>query len=173
MRRVTTIIAVALVVGALAVPTFTWAHGWSRGHHMMGPWGSGPEYCYGPERGYENLTQEQRSKLEQLDRKFYDETATLRDQIWEKSAELNALLNGYNPDSEKVKALQRELSDLRATLDEKQLTYELEIRKIIPEPRSGREYGRGYHGRHMGGYGPHMGFGWHMGGFGPGSCWNY
>lgn len=173
MTRVTKVLGIALLVGVIAVPVFAWAHGWSRGHHMMGPWGSGPEYCYGPERGYENLTQEQRSQLEQLDRKFYDETANLRNDIWAKSAELNTLLNSSNPDPEKVKALQREISDLRATLDEKRLSYELEARKINPEPRSGRGYGRGYHGRHMGGYGPGMGYGWHMGGYGPGSPWNY
>ena len=111
---------------------------------MMGSWGSGPNDCYGYQRGYENLTKEQRSQLEELDRKFYKETAELTNEILAKSADLNTLLNSSNPDPEKVKALQRELSDLRATLDEKWLSYELEIRKINPEPRSGSGYGRGY-----------------------------
>jgi len=161
MRRVTKMLVVALLIGALAVPVVAWSHGRVRGHHMMGPWGSTPGHGWGHERGYGDITKEQRSQLEQLDRKFHDETADLRNEIWKKSAELNTLLNSSNPDLEKVKALQRELSDLRAKMDEKYLTYELEARKVIPERRSGGRYGMGY-GHHMGGYGPHMGYG----------CWN-
>jgi len=172
MTRVTKILGITLLVGALAVPVFAWAHGWGRGHHMMDSWGSGPGYHSDYESGYRNLTEEQRTQLEQLDRKFYDETADLRNEIWAKSADLNTLLNGSNPDSEKVRALQKELGDLRAKLDEKRLNYELEARKIDPEPRFGRRYGRGNYGHHMGGFGRGMGYGLHMRGYGPGSCWN-
>jgi zinc resistance-associated protein len=128
---------------------------------MMGNWGGGPEYCYGSERGYGDVTKEQRSKLEELERKFYSETTDLRNEIWTKSAELNTLLNSPDPDLEKAKALQKEISELRARIDEKRLTYELEARKITPELRSSGGYGRGY-GHHMGGFGPGMGYG----------CWN-
>jgi len=168
MKKILAILVGAALVAAVAVPLLAYGPGWGRGHHRMGPWGSGPGYSQQYERGFRNLTEEQRSQLEQLDRKYYDETATLRDQIWAKSAELNTLLNGPNPDAEKAKALQRELSDLRAMMDEKRLSYELEIRKITPEPR----FGRGFYGHHMRGYGPHMGYGWHGKGYGPGSCWN-
>ena len=122
----------------------------------MGNWGGGPEYCYGSERGYGDVTKEQRSKLEELERKFYSETTDLRNEIWAKSAELNTILN--SPDPEKVKILQKELSNLRARMDEKHLAYELEARKILPELRSSGRYG--------------MGYGDHMGGYGPGGCWN-
>ena len=173
MTRVTKILGITLLIGALAVPVFAGAHGWSRGNHMMGHWGGGPEYDRQHERDFGKLTEEQRSQLEQLDRKFYDETATLRNEFRAKSAELNAVLNSSNPDLEKAKALQGELSDLRAKLDEERLSYELEARKINPEPRSDRGYGRGYYGHHRGGSGPHMGYGRHMmGGYGPESCWN-
>jgi zinc resistance-associated protein len=168
MKKILAILVGAALVAAVAVPLWAYGPGWGRGHHMMGPWGTAPGYSQQHERDFGNLTEEQRSQLEQLDRNYYDETATLRDQIWAKSAEINTLLNGPNPDVEKVKALQKELSDLRAMMDEKRLSYELEIRKIIPEP----QFGRGYYGHHMGGYGPHMGYGWHGGGYGPGSCWN-
>ena len=167
MTRVTKILGITLLVGALAIPVFAWANGWGRGHHMMSPWGSGPEYGMQYERGYGNMTEEQRAELEQLDRKFSEETATLRNEIWTKSGELNAVLNSPSPDPEKAKALQGEISDLRAKLDEKRLSYELEARKISPEARFTGGYGRGYHGRHMGGYGRHM-----MGGYGPESCWS-
>jgi len=156
MTRVRRILGIALLVGALGVPVFAWAHGWERGHHMMGHWGGDPEYGY--ERGYGSLTEEQRSKLEELDQKLYSETTDLRTEIWAKSAELDSLLRSPDPDPEKVKALQRELGDLRAKVDEKHLAYELEARKILPELRSSERYGMGY-GHHMGGYGYHRGYG--------------
>ena len=161
MRRVTKMLVVALLIGALTVPVVAWSHGWGRGRHMMGSRGSVPEYCYGSERGYGDVTKEQRSKLEEFDQKFYSETANLKNEIRTKSAELNRLLRSPDPDPEKVKALQSELSKLRAKVDEKHLAYELEARKILPELRSSGRYGMGY-GHHMGGYGPHMGYG----------CWN-
>jgi len=159
MRKLVGLLVGAALVAAVAVPLFAHGPGWGRGHHMMGPWGSGPGYHSDYERGYRNLTEEQRTQLEQLDRKFYDETGDLRNEIWTNSAQLNTLLNSSNPDNEKVRALQKELSNLQAKLDEKRLNYELEARKITPEPRFGRGYGRGNYGHHMGGYGP-------------GSCWN-
>ena len=158
MRRVTKLFVVALLVGALAVPVVAWSHGWGRGHHMMEPRGSAPEYCWGSERGYGDVTKEQQSKLEELDQKLYSETTDLRNEIWAKSAELDSLLRSPDPDPEKVKALQRELSDLRAKVDEKHLAYELEARKILPELRSSERYGMGY-GHHRGGYGYHRGYG--------------
>ena len=125
---------------------------------MMDFRGRGPGYSGSSDRGYNTITPEQRAQLEQLDRKFYDETANFRDKIWAKSAELDALLNRTNPDIEKARALQREIHDLRARLDQKKIDYELEARKINPEPRL--SYGRG------------RGDGWPMRGRGPGACWN-
>jgi zinc resistance-associated protein len=110
--------------------------------------------------------------LDKLHQKFHDETAQLRNEIWTKSRELNTLLNSPNPDTEKAKALQKEISDLRAQLAEKRLNFKLEERKIVPEVRFGRGHGKGYYGHHMRGYGPGMGYGHHMGGYGPGTCWN-
>jgi Spy/CpxP family protein refolding chaperone len=155
-----TILAVLVLVGAVAVPVMAWYPGWGGGHHMMGHWGKGPE-CG---RDYGNLTSEQRSKLNALDRKFYDETSDLRNQIWAESRELDSVLGSSNPDLEKAKSLQAEISELRAKVDEKTLSYELEARKIIPEDQFGGAYG-GWYGHHMGPYGHGMGYG-------PGYCWN-
>jgi Spy/CpxP family protein refolding chaperone len=167
MTRLTKTLGIALLIATLAVPVFAFAYDWGRGHHMVGPWGRGGYY----ERDYGNITEEQRGRLAELDRKFYDETANLRNEVWTKSGELNVLLNSPNPDLEKAKALQKEISDLRTMLDEKRLSYELEVRKIDPDLRFGRGYGRGYYGHHMEGYGPGMGSGWHRGGYGFGTCW--
>jgi Spy/CpxP family protein refolding chaperone len=133
---------------------------------MMGYREGGPGYGCEYDRGYDKLTEEQRSKTDELYRKFYDETAKLRDEIWAKSAELDTLLNSANPDAAKAKALQKEISDLRARIAQERINFELEGRKIAPELRSDR----GYQGRHMRGHGHGMGYGHHMGGYGP---WGY
>jgi zinc resistance-associated protein len=159
MKRLAMILGIVVLVGAVAVPVFAWGPGWGWGHHMMGYWGSGPGYA----GSYENLTSEQRSQLDTLNSKFYDETAGLRNQVWTKNSQLDSILNRPNPDLEKAKALQKEISELRAKLDEKRLSYELEARKIAPQEQLGGAYAGGY-GYHMGGFGPGMGYG-------PGACW--
>ena len=151
MKKLTTIIGILLLAGVVAVPVMAWGPGWGRGHHMMGYGGGGPEYGRGD---YRNLTSKQKSSLDVLDRKFYDETRDLRDQVWAKSRELGSVLNNSSPDLEKAKTLQKEMSDLRAKLDEKTLYYELEVRKIAPDQRL--VYGHGY-GHHRGPYGHMMG----------------
>ncbi len=78
------------------------------------------------------------------------------------------MLDSSTPDAEKATALQKEISDLKAKMAEKRLSYDLEVRKIAPdtqERRYGRGYGRGY-GRSMMGEGPRTG------GRGQGPCWN-
>ncbi len=161
MKKLTMIIGILLLAGAVAVPVMAWGPHWGGGHHMMGYWGSDSEYG---RDDYGNLTSEQKSKLDTLDRTFYEETSELRDQIWTKSRELDVALNSSSPDLEKAKALQKEISELRAKLDEKTLTYEFEARKIVPDQRLGYAYGGGY-GRHTGPYDRGMGYG-------PGYCWN-
>ena len=148
MKTLTTIIGITVLIAALAVPVLAWGPHWGRGNHMMDSWSRGPGYGGSSDRGYGTLTPEQRTQLDQLDRKLYDETANLRNRIYEKSAELDALLNRANPDIEKARALQKEINGLRAQLDEKRMNYELEARKINPESQLSNRSGRGY-GRHM------------------------
>jgi zinc resistance-associated protein len=163
MNKLAIGIGILLAIGLVAIPVMDWGPhmgSWG-GNHMMGYWGNGPNY--GRDAG--NLTADQQSKLAALDRKFYEETRELRDQIWTKSGELDATLNSTTPDLEKAKALQKEISELRATLDDKRFNYELEVRKIIPD----QQYGYGY-GHMMGNYGYGMGYGM---GYGHGGyCWN-
>ena len=161
MKSLITILGILVLVGAVALPVMAWHSGWGRGHHMMG------YRDYGPEYGgyYGNITSEQRNKLDKLDRKFYDDTSDFRNQIWTRSEQLDSVLNSATPDLEKAKALQREISELRAKMDEMRLSYELEARKIVPEDRLGRAYD-GLYGHHRGAYGHRMGYG-------PGYyCWN-
>jgi zinc resistance-associated protein len=160
MKRLTALLGILALVGAVAVPVFALGPGWGWGYHMMGYWGGG----YGYAGNYENLAPEQRAQLDALSRQFYDETTDLRNHIWSRSSELNVLLDSPNPDLDKVKALQKEIADLWTKLDDKQLNYELQTRKISPQGDSGGPYA-GWYGHHMGGFGPGMGYG-------PGACWN-
>jgi len=165
MKILTSIVGITLLSALLIVPVAVWAHGsgWGMGGgHMMGYWGGGPGYYDQNVRGYSTLNREQQERLADLDRKFYDETRSLRDKMWSKSAELNALLSETNPDSGKVSKIQKEISELRAKIDEKAVNNEIEARKIAPDNRFGGGYA---YGHMMGGYG--MGYGM---GYGPDGC---
>ena len=160
MKRIAMILGVMVLVGGLAAPVFAWGpgmmggYGYGMGPGMMGYWGGGPGYA----GAYGNLTAEQRNQLDTLSGKFYEETADVRNQIRAKSSELDSILNSANPDLERAKAIQKEINELRAKLDEKALNYEVAARKIVPQFRSDEAYAS------SGGY--------PMGGYGPGSCWN-
>lgn len=171
MKRFIIALGVALLVGVVAIPVLAHGPGWGRGHHGMGYWRGGPGSCWDYGKGKDSLSDEQRTQLENLDKKFYDEVAQVREDIWSKSAELDRLLNSTNPDKDKARALQKEISGLKAKMAQERLSYELEARKINPDARYGMGYGRGY-GHHMGGYGGGMmGRGWHKDGYGAGPCW--
>lgn len=146
MSKLITIIGIILLVGAVAVPVMAWGPHWGNNHHMMGYWNSSPHHgrC-----DYSNLTTDQKKKLDTLNEKFYKETGELRNKIWTKFNELKGILNTTNPDIDKAKGLQKEISELRTKLDEKRLTYDLEARKILPEGTSDYYYHRGSYGHHM------------------------
>ena len=161
MKRLFVLLGSVLLVSALAVPLLAHGPAQTRDPHMRGHWGAYPG-CYADhERKYGNVTQEQRSKLQELDRKFYHETEQLRNEIMNLSHELHSLLSKADSDHEKAKMLQKNLSELRAKMDEKRLAYTLDSRRIMPELQAKHKYGWGRH--HKRGYGSGM--------YGSGSCW--
>jgi len=160
MNKLFISLAVLALVGLLVWPVVGSSHDWGRGRHMMGFWGD----SYG--RGYGDLTSEQRDQMRDLDQKYYDKTVELRRRLWDKSDELDSVLNSPNPDDEKVKALHKEISQMRSELEEQRLDYELKARKIAPDHRPYHFWG-GRDGYHRGeAYGRGMGYG-----RGPGYCW--
>jgi zinc resistance-associated protein len=164
MKKLPKIVGITLLGALLIVPVAVWAFGWGRGaNQMTGYWGAGPGY-YGPyNNGYTTLISEQQ-QLADLNQKFFNETRSLRDKLWSESNELNTLLSETNPDTAKIARLQKDISDLRAGLNEKAIKHETEARKIAPDNGFGNGYG---YGPMMGGYG--MGYGM---GYGSGTCWN-
>ncbi len=153
MKKLVTVLGIVLLVGAMSYPVFARGPGWG--------YGGGPGSCWQNQGGQTALTQEQQNNLNTLDQKFFNETATLRNNIWSKQNEMSILLNGENPDSAKLQVLQKEITTLKGQMAEKQLEYRLEARKIAPDNTVSRSYGMG-----RGGYGGGRG------GYGPGSCWN-
>jgi zinc resistance-associated protein len=144
MKRLVVTLGVLMVAAALAVPVMAWGPGFGRE-------GFGPGDCPRGNRGAPNLTDEQKKALGDLRDRFLTETKDLRAQLQDKHEEMDALLDGAAPDAAKAKALQKEISDLRAKLADKRLDFQLEARKISPE--AGMKLGRGY-GRGMKGFGP-------------------
>ena len=167
MKKLATTLGILFLVGVLAAPVLAHRGGWggsSRGFDNCRQ-GSGPDG---------NLSESQNAELDKLEQKFSNDTAKLREKIWAKSEELDTLLNAADPDVKKVKAVQKEITDLRAKVDRQRIDFELEARKITPNSGYARGYSRGY-GRHMMGYGPghSRGYGRHMMGYGPGHSRGY
>lgn len=127
-------------------------HGW--GHHGPGwhhqDWGGSG---YG---GYMmgNLNEKNLKALEDERRAFFEETDTLRQNLYAKNLELRSELAKENPDVKKASRLQSEISKLEAQLNQKYVEHRIKMRKINPYT------GRGYMGDRGGmGYGPHYGGG--------------
>jgi Spy/CpxP family protein refolding chaperone len=151
MKKLATTLGILFLIGVLAAPVFAYRGGW-------GGWSRGPGSCWQDNRAYGNLTESQNAELDRLEQKFSNDTAKLRDEIWTKSEELNTLMNAADPDVKKVRALQKEITGLRAEMDRQRIDFELKARKITPNNGYARGYSRGY-GRHMMGYGGGYGHG--------------
>jgi Spy/CpxP family protein refolding chaperone len=168
MKAKNTIVAVAVVAAIVLVVGWAFAHGpWgARGYGHRG---------YGSGYPYESLTPEQREKLQAQEQKFNQDTAELRRELYQKRLELQGLWADPKADPEKIKAKQREVSELQRRIQEKALDHQLAVRELLPEEGIGSGswcsgYGMGYghhYGRgHMWGPGPGP-----KSGYGGGRCW--
>ena len=148
MKKLATTVGILLLMSALAVPVLAHRGTW-------GEWSRGSRYCGQGGGSYENLPQNQIDELSRLEQKFYEDTAKVREAIWTKSREVNALLNSSDPDLKEIRSLQNEISELRTKLDQERVNFKLEARKGSPNISYSHRYHGGY-GSHMGGhYGPH------------------
>ncbi|MGD9096782.1 MAG: periplasmic heavy metal sensor [Desulfobacterales bacterium] len=139
------LVATALLV--FTVAGTAWAHGeWGgRGYggHMKGCGGPMMGSGFGP--GLGDLSKEDYAKLEAANAKFYKETLELRREIDDKRFALSQEWHQEKPDPDKVKALQQEISKLRADLDAKTVEHKLAVREMMPNTARGRGHGGGYH----------------------------
>jgi len=138
--RKKTVIGVGLVLAVALMTTVAFA--WGPGRGM----GWGPGYGYPP---IPNLTAEQSSKIQALQKAYLDETAPLQQDLLKKKIELRSLWLSPNPDQAKITALQKEILNLQSKIAEKGTNLRLEIRKVLtPEQQAQLSF-----------YGPGMGRG--------------
>jgi Spy/CpxP family protein refolding chaperone len=93
--------------------------------------GMGPGSCW--TLSFPDLTAEQSAKLTDLQKSFIEGTTKLRSEVAVKRIELDQLLAQPQPKTEEVMATQKELLNLQSQLQQKCLSNQLEIRKIVPE----------------------------------------
>jgi len=152
MKRYVTVMAMVFLLGMIAMPALA-----------RGPGGSGdPGFhpCWQGGSGYTNLTEEQRTQLDQIHSKLCETMAPLRNELHSKYEELNTLMNGPEPDPEKARELQREVSELKGKMAQERVQFWLAAKKIAPELRMNMGRGSGPHG-HGGFHGGGMGCPWH------------
>ena len=172
-RKFRNLIMIVAIVSMVGVGATAFA---GRG---KGGWDRGPGYG----RGYmtEELTEEQVKALEEERKAFHKETESLQQNLYVKKLELKTELAKENSDAKKALALQKEISGLKANLDQKRIEHILKMKKITPYAGRGYMMGRG--GRMgygpesgRGGYGKGGGYGHRGGGYGfrggyGGPCW--
>ena len=144
-------ISILAVLAVFGLSAFAFA-GWGVGSgHMMGS---------GWHRGWDNdrdLSSEQVAELQRQRAEFFKATEDVRQELNAKALALESELAQKDPDIGRAKALQKDISKLRADLDQKRLEYDIQAGK------SARDWG---HGPMMGyGYGAEMGYGHHGRGY--------
>ncbi len=130
---------------SLGLAAYSWAGPGGMGPGGMEPGSMGPggmgACCMG--HGGMNLTPDQAGKMFDLRQKFMDDTATLRQQMCVKRAELGALWKAANPDQTQILAKDKEINALRDQLQPKMVAFKLEARKIAPQAGFGCGMGPG------------------------------
>ena len=126
----TTLITVSLTLALTLMATAALAWGPGRGHGM------GPGYGYGTP-AIPNLTAEQSTKIQALQKALLDEITPLQQDLLKKKTELRSLWSTPNPDQAAITAKQKEILDLRTSLQEKGTNLRLEILKLLtPEQQA-------------------------------------
>ena len=150
MKRAVMAGALVGVLVLAASAALAWGPGWGRGYGVG----------YGPAVAAPNLGAEQAAKLQKIQSDRYAEVAKLRNELFAKRTELQALFREPNLDRAKIEAKQKKLAALQAQLQEKGLAARTAVAEVLtPEQRAqlpayGPSMGRGF-GRGMGmGFGP-------------------
>ena len=163
MRKTLGVIGVIALIAIMVVPALAFGPDRGKGRHKAGWWNQDregcPFYSGAVSENSRGLTDEQRSELKALYQKFYDNTAQTRNEIRAKQGELRTVWNNSNTDEEKLRTLQKEISDLKSRMNEERIEYRLQARRIDST------------GSFCPGYGPGKGAGW-KGTNGQGSRWN-
>ena len=138
----------AILVAAMAVAVYAAGGnapgegGCGRGWHK----GGGGAACL------QNLSEEDRSKLESERQAFFTATDDLRRELYRKRLALKSEMAKKAPDAEAARALQKELSALHAQLEQQRIDHILKMKAINPNCGGwGGKPRRGHGGGCMGG----------------------
>ena len=169
MKRIASkILAVLTVFTVMGFGVYAFADGemgYGRHHagwnHHGSEWKDGGYGCRGYGYMAGNLSDEQIQKMDEQREAFFKSTEDLRQNIYQKSLALESEFAKKNPDAKIAANLQKEISDLRAQIDQKRIAHMIEMKKINPglgagfmgPGMMGHGYGRGYRGN-----GPMMGY---------------
>jgi zinc resistance-associated protein len=133
-------IVVVFALALVASAAMAWNPGYGRGE------GYGPGYGNPP---ISNLTPEQATKIQAIREAQFKDIAPLQQQLFAKKTELRGLWLSQNPDQAKINALQKDILNIRAQLQEKTTNARFEMRKVLtPEQQAQLSL-----------YGPGMGYG--------------
>jgi len=163
-------IVVVLGIALLAASGLALAQGWGRGAGMG--LGRGGGMGLGPCAANLNLTAEQIKELQDLRTKHFNETATLRETLLARNAELRSLWAQKDPNQTEILKKQKEVNDLRAQLQELAVKHQLQARGVLTSGQQTQLQGYLSDSGNFGpGYGMRGGFGRGRGmGMGPGGC---
>ena len=160
MRKTVVVGAIVGVLALSAATAFAWGPGRGRGYGYS-PYGAGPAVV-GP-----TLNAEQVAKIQKIQGDRYAEMAKLRNDMFGKRAELQALFREPTLDQAKIAAKGKEIEALQSQVQEKALAARTAVAEVLtPEQRAqlpifGPAVGQGFGpGMGMGpmGMGPRMGF---------------
>ena len=156
-KKLITIITAIALVGFGSLAFAHWSGGYGMHEWMHGGYGMHQGYYGDQGYGYRgNLSEDQIKALDNEQDTFLKQTETIRQDLYAKQLALESELAKANPDTAKAQALQKEISNLSAQLDQVRIDHLIRMKKIDPDA------GRGYAAM-----GPMMGYSGQY----PGSCW--
>jgi len=148
MKKIIMSLATVIIVTAFAVSAFAYGPGGGRGH--------GGGYYRGDITAVPgiNLTSDQTAKINALRDANLKDIKPLQDKLFIKRGDLRLLWLETNPDQNKIASTQKEVRALRDQLQDKMVSYRLEVLKVLtPEQqekvkayRPGRDFGHGMRG---------------------------
>ena len=150
-KKTIMVVTILTVVGFGAYAFAGWGMDYDRsgwGHRGPG-WHHGG--CYGPGDGGKkgNLSNEEIEAMDKERASFFEATKDLRRNVYSKDLEMRSELAKENPNIDKAKKLQKEISELEAKIEQERIDHRIKVRKINPDagrgygPRWGRGSGRG------------------------------
>ncbi len=156
-KKIVTVLAAIAVIGVGTLAFAHWTDGYGVHGWMHGGYGMHNGYYGDPGYGYRSdLNDEQVKSLEKEQAAFWNETEKIRQDLYVKDLALQSELAKNDPDAKRAAALQKEISELEAQLNQKRIDHMIQVRKISPDIDWG-----------FAGMGPMMGYGNPY----PGSCW--